>query len=338
MWHEGISVKKIIYNFNLEQIANSGQCFRMKALNLNHVKKFCDMISINVDLSNTNIYTIPAFGRILVVLQRGAECFFSCNESEWNEYWNEYFDMGTDYAGLGDVISKSGNEHLIEAFHRGAGIRILKQDLWEMIITFLISQNNNISRIKTSVNLLCMKCGIVPEYRETDIAMNDYNKFKMNEEYEAEDILVQYIYEAFWDNAKVRFPDSSLIGYLYAFPSPGDIPPELYNDRSFGFGYRNVFLSEMTQLAYANPKWIDNLRSMSYENAHECLIGYKGIGDKVANCICLFGLHLLDSFPVDTHVRQLLDKYYPDGLDLSMFKGYEGIIQQYLFYYELCNQ
>lgn len=38
---------------------------------------------------------------------------------------------------------------------------------------------------------------------------------------------------------------------------------------------------------------------------------------KVANCICLFGLHHVDAFPIDTHVKQLLDKYYSDGFDLS---------------------
>lgn len=55
----------------------------------------------------------------------------------------------------------------------------------------------------------------------------------------------------------------------------------------------------------------------------------------MANCICLFGLHHVDAFPIDTHVKQLLDKYYCDGFDFERYKGVAGIIQQYLFYFEL---
>ena len=74
---------------------------------------------------------------------------------------------------------------------------------------------------------------------------------------------------------------------------------------------------------------------MSYDEAMDSLLERKGIGKKVANCICLFGLHHVDAFPIDTHVKQLLDKYYQDGFDFERYKGVAGIIQQYLFYYEL---
>ena len=80
---------------------------------------------------------------------------------------------------------------------------------------------------------------------------------------------------------------------------------------------------------------LDNLRKMSYDEAMESLLSRKGIGKKVANCICLFGLHHVDAFPIDTHVKQLLDKYYSDGFDFERYKGVAGIIQQYLFYFEL---
>ena len=68
------------------------------------------------------------------------------------------------------------------------------------------------------------------------------------------------------------------------------------------------------------------------------LLKIKGIGKKVANCICLFGLGHVNAFPIDTHVRQLLDKYYPDGFDYKKYDGYAGIIQQYLFYYARFGQ
>ncbi|MBR6004547.1 MAG: 8-oxoguanine DNA glycosylase, partial [Lachnospiraceae bacterium] len=77
--------------------------------------------------------------------------------------------------------------------------------------------------------------------------------------------------------------------------------------------------------------------TMNYAEARTELLKHKGIGPKVADCICLFGLHHIDAFPIDTHVKQLLLKYYPNGFDHEYFKGVAGVIQQYLFYYELMH-
>ena len=113
------------------------------------------------------------------------------------------------------------------------------------------------------------------------------------------------------------------------------MPEEVFDDRSMGFGYRAQYLKEIYEYGANNPDWLDNLRKMSYDEAMESLLTRKGIGKKVANCICLFGLHHVDAFPIDTHVKQLLDKYYSDGFDFERYKGVAGIIQQYLFYFEL---
>ncbi|MDY4999351.1 MAG: 8-oxoguanine DNA glycosylase, partial [Lachnospiraceae bacterium] len=84
-----------------------------------------------------------------------------------------------------------------------------------------------------------------------------------------------------------------------------------------------------------HPELLALLPKLSYAEAMEELVRINGIGPKVANCVCLFGLHHVEAFPIDTHVRQLLDKYYPDGFDYEYYGGNAGIIQQYLFYYEL---
>ena len=60
-----------------------------------------------------------------------------------------------------------------------------------------------------------------------------------------------------------------------------------------------------------------------------------GVGTKVADCICLFGLHHLDAFPIDTHIRQVLDREYPDGFPYESFPGFSGVLQQYIFYFDL---
>ena len=63
----------------------------------------------------------------------------------------------------------------------------------------------------------------------------------------------------------------------------------------------------------------------------------KGIGEKVASCICLFSLHYLDAFPVDTHIRKIIDREYGGELPDWAFEKYAGLFQQYLFYYELAR-
>ena len=62
-----------------------------------------------------------------------------------------------------------------------------------------------------------------------------------------------------------------------------------------------------------------------------------GIGKKVADCICVFGLHHLNAFPIDTHVKQILATHYEDGFPFDRYEGYAAVMQQYMFYYDLVN-
>jgi len=256
-----------IPNMNLMQIAESGQCFRWKRL-------------------DDNKYLIPAIGprslesRDLIISEEKEEFTLNCDEDDWNRIWKDYFDYETDYPSIGDRILASGDEHAIEAYLAGKGIRILRQDLWEVIVSFIISQNNNIKRIRASIEAIC--------------ELND--------------------------------------GY---FPYPGDIDTSVFYDKTLGLGYRSPYLVAIYEYASQNPDWLNDIRMLSYGDAFNKLKERTGIGPKVANCICLFGLHQIDAFPIDTHVKQLIDKYYSKGFDFDYFEGIAGVVQQYLFYYEL---
>ncbi|MCR5467445.1 MAG: 8-oxoguanine DNA glycosylase [Lachnospiraceae bacterium] len=256
-------IKRKIDHFDLEQIATSGQCFRWEKTETG--------------------YVIPAFGKKLNCIQNGKEFEFDCSEEEWDTIWYPYFDLSTDYDDVEKRIRESKDEHLIEAFEYGSGIRILNQDLWETTVSFVISQNNNIPRIRGSIEKICE-------------AIN---------------------------------PDTG------AFPKAQDIPEGFFLDTPLGLGYRNTYLEELVSYTKANENWLEELKALSFEEAFSKLIERKGIGKKVANCICLFGLHHVEAFPVDTHVKQLLEKYYPKGFDFERFDNIAGIVQQYLFYYEL---
>ena len=80
---------------------------------------------------------------------------------------------------------------------------------------------------------------------------------------------------------------------------------------------------------------LTELSEMSYKDAREELMKLSGVGGKVADCICLFALHHLEAFPVDTHIRQALERHYRRGFPGRRYRGFQGVMQQYIFYYEL---
>ena len=84
-------------------------------------------------------FSLTALGRYLEISRQGAETVFSCTEQEWEDVWENYFDLHTDYAGIKKAIDPE-DFYLQEAARIGGGIRILRQELWETIVTFIISQ------------------------------------------------------------------------------------------------------------------------------------------------------------------------------------------------------
>ena len=264
-----------INNLDLSQIADSGQCFRWNR-------------------AEDGSYDVIAFDRYLNIRQDGNRFTLSCNEQEWNDIWSSYLDIGTDYEGIGRSIELSGDEYLKRAYAYGSGIRILRQELWETLISFIISQNNNIKRIRGSIEAICNKAALP--------VINNAS-----------------------DGGRVR----------YRFPKPGELDREFFDDKILGLGYRDQYLADMYGYAAINPDFPGRLMEMSNEEAFSELKSFRGIGAKVANCVCLFGLHHIDAFPIDTHIKQILNMYYPEGFDFERYKGYAGIVQQYMFNYKV---
>ena len=70
------------------------------------------------------------------------------------------------------------------------------------------------------------------------------------------------------------------------------------------------------------------------DDAMQSLMERKGIGKKVANCICLFGLGHREAFPVDTWVRRIVEQHYGGRFPCERYPGVQGIMQQWMFAYE----
>ena len=125
--------------FSPEQILDSGQCFRMTRLENGRIQ-------------------VLAGARRTELEQTAAGVLFHCTEAEYETFWKSYFDLEADYGAYADKIN-SRDDFLRRAAQYGRGVRILRQEPWEMIVTFLISQQNNIKRIRRCIEALCERYG-----------------------------------------------------------------------------------------------------------------------------------------------------------------------------------
>lgn len=258
--------------FSIDQICESGQCFRLRPL-------------------GDGRYCLIAFGRYLEMEQTDDAVTFFCPQKEYEEIWKNYFDLGTDYQNYLNFAS-AGGPYLCEAAAFGKGIRILRQDLWEMTVSFIISQQNNIKRIRRCIDLLCERYG-----------------------------------------EKKNSPYGTV---YYDFPTAAALADAEEEDlRACNLGYRSRYIRDTARLVQDRHIRWDSLSVIGYTEAKAELMRLPGIGTKVADCICLFGLHCLEAFPIDTHIRQVLERHYPDGFPYESFPGFAGILQQYIFYYDL---
>ncbi len=100
-----------------------------------------------------------AFNKYLKLekLPDGALVLYGTSKADFNNLWCDYFDLNRDYNGIIEGISS--NDILKKASEYGSGIRVLNQEPWETLCSFIISQNNNIKRIKGIIGRLCENFG-----------------------------------------------------------------------------------------------------------------------------------------------------------------------------------
>lgn len=136
-------------DFDLDQTLDCGQAFRWK----------------KIDSEYDSSYFGAFLNDELKISQKG-DCFIFHDTSEetFLNKWVEYFDLNTDYTELKKIFSQ--DETMKKACEFAGGIRLLKQDSWECLCSFIISQNNNIPRIKGIIDRLCSHYGHFPTAKE----------------------------------------------------------------------------------------------------------------------------------------------------------------------------
>ena len=133
-------IVKGIRDFDLEQTLECGQCF--------HFVKLGD-----------EEYGLTAYGKLLHIKQTGDELiFYNTSGEDFEKIWRKYFDLDRDYSSIKDKLLEK-DDKLKDAIERMDGVRILNQDFFETLISFIISQNKQIPHIKKIVADISEKYG-----------------------------------------------------------------------------------------------------------------------------------------------------------------------------------
>ena len=206
-----------------------------------------------------------------------------------------------------DIIIKSISKDRIvkKAVEKYSGLRILKQDPFQCLISFIVSSNSNIHKIKICLERISKKFG-----------------------------------------TRVRFQNQE----FFLFPKPEDLANASIDEiRECGVGYRTKFIKEASNMVFLKEIDFEYLKKCNYQDARKNICLVPGVGNKVADCVMLFSLDKLESFPLDRWMIRILQKYYSEKFQfetktitekqydvihkkvIKHFGPYSGYAQQFLF-------
>lgn len=219
-------------------------------------------------------------------------------ERQDEEYFENYFDLSSDYSKIYKAALNSGYPFLVASAKCGKGIRILNQNKTETLFSFMISQNNNIPRIKKTIENLC---------------------------------------------SKLQTPRSFGGAFFHPFPSPEKFAfASLEQLNETGLGYRAPYLKLLGERISAGYD-VEKLNVLSSSALKNELLSIKGVGEKVSDCVMLFGYKRTERFPVDTWIEKIYKQDFSGNLSdrkaisawlSERFGEYAGYFQQYMFHYK----
>ncbi|SKA80419.1 N-glycosylase/DNA lyase [Clostridium sp. USBA 49] len=281
---KGIIIKNV-KNFELNHIFDCGQCFRW------HKEENGNYIGV-------------AFNKVLEIEKKDNDIIiYNTNEDEFNKIWVEYFDLNRDYGKIKKILSK--DPLLKIAVEYGYGIRILKQDPFEIVVSFIISANNRIPMIKKTIENISKNLGNAIDYKGK----------------------TYYTFPSIEELHKASMEDIEACGAGFRAKYIYDTVDKIYKSQKYEYN-KNYDL--------------DFIKNQEDDICHSMLQNFSGIGPKVADCIMLFSMNKLSAFPVDVWVKRAMQHFYlaPDvslkkirEFARNKFGGFSGFAQQYLFYY-----
>ena len=247
--------------------------------------------------------------RLIELLVEGGSLLWRTFPEHDEALVRDYLRLAGD---LNDIYARLArtDPHLAGLIDRFRGLRLLRQDPAETLLSFVCSAANSIPRISAAIEALAMLYGdLVCEHEGS-------------------------CYYAFPRIARLADAD----------------PVALAETESLEFRGTNLKLVA-EQLSRRGEEWLIALRSVPYEQARAELLTIRGVGRKIADCVCLFSLDKDEAVPVDTHVRQLAQRLWApelagksltDALCRRVVDAFAerygplaGWAQQFLFYEDL---
>ncbi len=261
-------------DFNLDYTLSCGQVFRWE---------------------KNEWWTGVVSSRIIRAKQEGGDLIIDSSIDE--KFIRDYFRLDD---AMGKVYSEINKDNLMDLLiQKYRGLRLIHQDPWECLVSYICSSNNTIRNIRNSIKRMCECFGE-----------------------EIED------------------------GY-YSFPEPEILSGiELCDMAACRLGFRAPRVLEIASRVASHEFDLYGINDLSYQEGRNELLKIKGVGGKIADCVLLFAFGKLESFPVDTHIEKIMERFYGDNFKNASkskkrgamaefargyFGRYCGYAQEYLY-------
>ncbi len=277
-----------VSHFHPQHIFECGQCFRWNRVHQDDPTKFEGIVH----------------GKVLQVsMDKETVTISNLTKEEFLETYVYYFDFHRDYGEIKKQLKK--DRILDEAVVFGYGIRILNQDPFETMISFILSSNNLIPKIKEGIRRISEAYGSEIHHQgQLYYAFPTPQQLRGATEDDLRSLGVGY-------RAKYIYTTTKMVAETLEMME--NVEPNLYE-----------------------------FKNLSGADCHKALLTYAGVGPKVADCIMLFSMGKTEAFPVDVWVKKAMTHFYGSteknllntrAFGQNLFGEYAGFAQQYLFYY-----
>ncbi|MDP2767765.1 MAG: DNA glycosylase [Candidatus Methanoperedens sp.] len=264
-------------NFNLDYTLSCGQVFRWE---------------------KNDWWTGVVNGAVIRAKQEGSELIIDSLHDK--KLIRDYFRLDDDMEEIYASINRDGK--IASLLQKYRGLRLIRQDPWECLVSYICSSNNTIGNITNSVRRMCECFGR-------------------------------------------KIED----GY-YSFPaSEALLEVELCDMEQCRLGFRAPRVLKIASMITKSEFDLYGIKNLPFREGREELMKIEGVGNKIADCVLLFAFEKLESFPVDTHIEQIMERFYGDRFKGSKskkreemaefarryFGKYCGYAQEYLYMEDL---
>jgi len=245
-------------------------------------------------------YYIMCFDTLARIKQKENSLYYITKPDKPSEFISHIFRLDDDFD---EILSDIDKDDLISsAIKRYKGLRIMRQEPFECLISYVCSANSSISNIKNKLNR----------------------------------------------TAELFRGEIELDGHIqYTFPKPDALASvSLEQLKKSKIGYHSKYIKGVASAITSASIDLNALLKMNYMNTKDELLNLfkgRGVGEKVADCTCLFSLEKLEAFPIDVWVERIMREYYFKGKKASKkeiskfahnyFGNYAGYAQQYLYHF-----